>query len=194
MMLLRSRNVSPIRSTMKTMQTGTTVQVFAIYNAKKENVNTNSHLMKQKPATLARKNKTKARGRGFVDYCLSTSARNSIERPGSRASSSAASRISSVASHRNRLSGCSSDRTGAGFVGVSHLRACASVRFKSQNKKVSITVILFKQKPAENQSETTRLFNYCSSTSARNSIERPASRASSSAASRISSVASHRNR
>jgi len=83
--------------------------------------------MKQKPATLATKNKTKARG--FFNYCLSTSARNNIERPASRASSSAASRISSVASHRNRLSGCSKDRTGSGIVRVGYLRACASVRY-----------------------------------------------------------------
>ena len=83
--------------------------------------------MKQKPATLGTKNKTTARG--FFNYCLSTSARNSIERPASRASSSAASRISSVASHRNRLSGCSKDRTGSGIVRVGYLRACASVRY-----------------------------------------------------------------
>jgi len=135
MMLLRSRNVSLIRSTIKSLYTTHKKRKcqYYIYN---------SHLMKQKPATLARKNKTKARGRGFVDYCLSTSARNSIERPGSRASSSAASRISSVASHRNRLSGCSKDRTGARFVGVSHLRACASVRYTTQKKKMSILTVI----------------------------------------------------
>ena len=71
----------------------------------------------------------------FIDYCLSTSARNSIERPASRASSSAASRISSVASHRNRLSGYSKDRICSGIVRVGYLRACASVRYIQHTKK-----------------------------------------------------------
>ncbi len=171
------------------------VQVFAI-KPKQESVN-NSHFIQTKARNTGTENQSETTR--LFNYCLSTSARNSIERSASRASSSAASRISSVASHHNRLSGGSSDRTGAGFVGVGHLRACASVRYIQHTKrqcqyKQSFDDTKARNTGKEKQNESTRFIDYCLSTSARNSIERPASRASSSAASRISSVASHRNR